>query len=81
LWQSEDGHLGIFLANYVDEEIPFAYSIDPVKYGLRAERYQLAEITPQRVLPLAKISGPIERTEILGPRKLKVIEIAPVRDN
>ena len=78
LWQSEDGHLGIFLANYVDEEIPFAYSIYPVKYGLRAERYQLTEITPQRVFPLGKISGPIERTETLGPRKLKVIEIAPV---
>ncbi len=80
LWQSEDGHLGIFLANYVDEEIPFTYSIDPVQYGLQAYRYQLIEITPKRVFPLAKISGPIERTETLRPRKLKVIEIAPLKD-
>lgn len=77
LWQSEDGHLGIFLTNYVEREILFSYSIDPSKYGLKANSYQLTEITPQGVVPITRISGVIERSEMLGPRKIKIIEIAP----
>ncbi len=79
LWQSEDGHLGIFLANYIDKEISFSYSIDPSKYGLKAGSYQLTEITPQGSVPIIEVSGTFERTETLGPRKIKVIEIAPAK--
>ena len=79
LWQSQDGHLGIFLANYVDEEISFSYIINPEKYGLDADSYQLTEITPDGAFPLTKITGAIERKEILEPQKIKVIEISPVK--
>ena len=78
LWQSEDGHLGIFLANYVDEEIPYVYTINPEKYGLHADRYQLTDITPDGVFPLTAMSGVIKRKELLGPQMIKVIEISPV---
>lgn len=77
LWQSEDGHLGIFLANYVDEEVPYAYALDPEKYGLHAERYHLTHITPDGPRSLGTASAVIERREILGPQVLKVIEISP----
>ena len=78
LWQSEDGHLGVVMANYVNEELPFAYSIDPADYGLKAGSYRLREITPDGTIPIESVSGTIERTENLGPRKIKVIEIVPV---
>jgi hypothetical protein len=77
LWQSEDGHLGVFLANYEDHETPFGYRIDPAKYGLKAGRFRLAEITPQGSVAMGTAIGPIERTERLGPRQIKVLEIAP----
>jgi len=79
LWQSEDGCLGIFLANYVDRSIPFDYTIDPSKYGLQAENYQITEITPDGVFPITTTPGPIKRTETLEPQKIKVIEIAPIK--
>jgi len=80
LWQAEDGSLGIFFANYVNEEVPFSYSIDPAQYGLKEGSYRLTEITPEGSYPINTVSGTIERTEVLGPRKLKAIEIVPVRN-
>jgi hypothetical protein len=78
LWQAEDGQLGVFLANYVDREIPFSYRIEPGAFGLQASRFRLSEITPDGEVPISEVSGSIHRTENLGPRKLKVIQIAPV---
>jgi hypothetical protein len=77
LWQSEDGHLGILLANYVDTEIPFTYRLDPTAFGLKSPKYQLTEITPQGAQPIGTVAGPIERTDQLAPRKIKLIELAP----
>ena len=65
------------MANYVNEEIPFAYSIDPADYGLTGGKYRLTEITPEGTFPIRTVSGKVERTESLGPRKIKVVEIAP----
>jgi hypothetical protein len=79
LWQSEDGCLGIFLANYTDEEISYSYAINPEKYGLGADRYRLIHITPDRAHSLTIISGVIRRQELLSPRMVKVIEISPFR--
>jgi hypothetical protein len=78
LWQAEDGQLGVFLANYVDREIPFSYRIEPGAFGLQASRFRLSEITPDGEVPISEVSGSIHRTENLGPRRLKVIQIAPV---
>jgi hypothetical protein len=79
LWQAVDGHLAVFIANYTDREIPFSYAIDPANYGLSADRYEITEITPEKVLPLAKEGRQINRTEIMPPQKVRVIEIAPLR--
>jgi hypothetical protein len=79
LWQAEDGHLAIFIANYTDKEIPFSYIIDPAKYGLTADRYEMTEITPEKIIPITRFGRQINRTEIMQPDKVKVIEIAPVR--
>lgn len=79
LWQAEDGHLAIFLANFVNEKIPFSYSIDLSRYGLKADRYQLTEITPEKEIPLSVEENIIIfRTEIMEPNKVKVIEITPI---
>ena len=79
LWQAEDGHLAVFIANYTDKEIPFSYSIDPAKYGLTADRYEVSEITPEKVSLLTREGKKITRTEIMKPNKVRVLEIAPAR--
>ena len=78
LWQAINGSLGIFLANYVNEEIPFSYSIDPAAYNLESNAFNIFEITPGKKEFLGTLKGKIERTEMLGANKLKVIEITPV---
>jgi len=79
LWKSEDNHLGLFLVNYIDKEVPFSYSIDPTKFGLKAGSYRLIELTPQSTEPIAEVSGILKRTVTLNPREIKVIEIVPVK--
>jgi len=80
LWRSEDGHLGLVFANYIDAETPFSYALDPLKYGCQAGRFEIKEITPQGAILIDTISGRIERTERLGPRKIKMIEIIPINE-
>jgi hypothetical protein len=75
LWQSEDGHLGVLIANYVNEEAPFTWRIDPAQHGLKGGRYKLAEVTPEGVSDAGTAKGTIQRTEKLGSRQLRVIEI------
>jgi len=79
LWQDEDGRLAVFLANYIDAPVEFKYSIDPAKFGLGGKRLELKEITPEGRGPISKVTRTVHRSETLGPRKLKVIEIAPAQ--
>jgi len=79
LWQAEDGHLAIFIANYTEKEIPFSFTIDPAKYGLVASHYELSEITPEKIIPLTTEGKQIKRTEIMKPNMVRVIEIAPAK--
>jgi hypothetical protein len=78
LWQAENGRLALFLANYIDQPVEFKYRLDPGKFGLRGKRFDLKEISPEGTAPITTVTGTVQRTEKLGPRKLKVIEIAPV---
>jgi hypothetical protein len=78
LWQAEDGNIAIFIANYVNEEVEFSYSLDPARYGLDATNFQVREITPEGSRLIDKSGKSISRTEILEPNKVKVIEFAPV---
>jgi hypothetical protein len=76
LWQAEDGRLGIFLANYTDQVVPFSYRLDPTEFGLKDARYSLTEITPNGTTAIGTSSGVIERTEQLGARRIMAIEIS-----
>ena len=76
LWQAENGHLALFLANYIAEPVEFAYRVDPAEFGLKGKRYELKEIGPDGTTPIATVTGPVRRTERLEPRKIKVIEIS-----
>ncbi|HQT91511.1 MAG TPA: DUF6259 domain-containing protein [Candidatus Kryptobacter bacterium] len=77
LWKSEDGHLGIFMANFVKKDVPFPISINPKEYGLKAMRYELIEITPHGKTPIRTVAGPVKMTVNLQPSSLKVLEIIP----
>ena len=79
LWQAEDGKIAIFIANYLNENVEFSYTIDPGKYGLDASEYQITEISPEGNLPVSQTRKTISRTEILEPNKVKVIEFAPLK--
>jgi hypothetical protein len=68
----------VFLANYIDQPVEFKYRIDPAQYGLNGKRFELKEITPEGSIPISTVIGTVERSETLGPRKLKVIEISLV---
>ncbi len=78
LWKSEDGHLGIFMANFVKKDVSFSISINPKEYGVNAEKYELVEITPQGKTPMQAVSGVAKLKVKLQPSSLKVIEIVPV---
>jgi hypothetical protein len=76
LWQAEDGRLGIVLANYVEDSVPFEFSIDPAKYGIKGTRFQLSDLTPEGTKPLGVVAGPVRRREMLAPGTIRVIQIA-----
>ncbi len=80
LWQAENGRLAIFFANYIDQPVEFKYHLDPAKFGLKGKRFDLKEITPEGATPITTVTGPVERAENLGPRKLKVVEITLAGD-
>jgi len=79
LWQAEDGNIAIFIANYVDTEVEFSYTLNPEKYGLDAENYHLMEIKPEGNTEISLSGKTIARTEVLAPGKVKVIEFIPVK--
>lgn len=81
LWQAEDGSLAIFIANYVNSEVTFSYTIETEKYGLDAANYQITELSPEGNNPISKAGRTISRTEILAPNKVKVIEFTPLKQN
>lgn len=80
LWKAEDGNMGIFMVNFLNKENKFEYSIDPVKYGLPdTGTYTLTQLTPEEDHQAdSHPAGSIKRTELLGPREIKVIEVRPV---
>jgi len=78
IWQAEDGHLGLFFANYGDAEIPFSYTLEPAEFGLAGVGFKVSEITPGKVIDLGNEGSRIKRTETLKPNSVKVLEIAPV---
>ncbi len=77
LWRSDDGHLGIILANYVDEPITFSFRLDPARYGLKSDSYSLDEIRPSETIRLTQGAGVLRRQQSLGPGAIMLLEVAP----
>jgi len=75
LWRSEEGALAIFFANYVDREISFPYTIDPADYGLPRGKWEINELGGKSSKNRGEFTGNLDRTEILGPGMIKVIEL------
>lgn len=80
LWKSEDGNLGIFIVNFLNEKQIFSYAINPEQYGLRlssGQQYRLTQIRPEGNQPIGvNYPGAIIRTENMDPEEIKVIEIS-----
>ena len=78
IWKAEDGTLGIFLANYLEEDNTIEFRIDPAEYGIGAASagYTITQIQPEgnHVEERAK-QGILKRTEILGPWEIRILEI------
>lgn len=79
LWKAEDGSLGVFFANYLDQEVSFPYRINPVDYGLANGKWEIKEIGIKSSKNVDDFTGKLERTEVLQPGQLKVIELVPVK--
>ncbi|MEE9602015.1 MAG: hypothetical protein V3V75_01830, partial [Thermoguttaceae bacterium] len=73
----ENGSLAVVIANHVNEEISFAYAVNPSEYGFGARELQISEITPKDIGDLEVSKNTIKRTETLSPRQLKIIVIRP----
>jgi len=80
LWLSEKGTLAIFFANYVDKQVEFEYSINPQDYGFTDGKWHIKEIKQKNRRKVGKFIGKLNRTEILEPGKLKVIELIPLNE-
>ena len=81
LWKAEDGTIGIFLVNFLNKENRFEYSLNPAEYGMPDKgNYKLIQLTPEENRQIgAESSGLLRRSESLGPREIKVIEIQAVQ--
>lgn len=83
LWRSEDGHLGVFLTNFLNENYTYSYEIPAQQYGLVPsdnEQYEIIQIKPDGKKTIGiNFAGTIKRTEELGPREIKVLEIGVVK--
>jgi hypothetical protein len=77
LWKAEDGSLAILFANYVDKEIRFPYQINPGDYGLTQGKWEIKEIGLKSSKNNGEFTDIMNRTEILEPGAIKVIELVP----
>jgi len=78
LWKSEEGTLAIFFVNYVDKKVNFTYRINPSDYGLPKGKWQIREIGLKTSKSIGEFTGILDRTEILEPGMIKVLEMVPI---
>lgn len=78
IWKAEDGSLGIFLVNYLEEESTFEFTIDLEKYGLNTRPYRITRVSPEGSTEIGISSNnKIKRIEKLGPWDICILEICP----
>jgi len=76
LWKSEDGNLAVIFANYLDNKTEFEYSVNPGDYGLPGGKWKIMEIGLKSVKDIGAFTGKLERTEVLEPASIRVIEFS-----
>lgn len=80
LWKAEDGNLGIFITNFLDEPFEYSYDFNPARYGLKAdsdEHYVITHLRPEGDRRIGiHYAGKSTRTESLAPREIRVLEIS-----
>ena len=79
IWKSNNGTLGVFLANFLDREYDYAYTLDLKKFGMapgEGEQLRIGKITPEENVVMGfSAMDRLARTERLGPREIRVVEI------
>ncbi len=77
LWQAEDGHMAVFIANYIDLEVAFPFEIDPARYGQTSATFLIRQLDPDGGKTLKTSAGPVRYTARLQPSSLMALEILP----
>lgn len=77
LWKSEEGTLAILFANYVDKKVNFSYRINPLDYGLPNGKWQIKKVSLKSSKSIGEFNGILDRTDVLEPGMIKVIELVP----
>jgi hypothetical protein len=77
LWKSEDGHLGVILANYADNAAVISFRLDPGALGLGSTRYALDEITLSGTTRLSTGQDLLRREQHLAPGEIALLEVSP----
>jgi hypothetical protein len=81
VWKAEDGTLGIFLANYLEEDNIIEFEIEPAKYGATSAsgRYAIKQVQPEGNLIEERTRREfLRRTEKLGPWEIRILEVQAV---
>ena len=83
VWKSEDNHIGVVLTNFLNEPFDYTYTVIPPHYGVIPgidEEYRISFIRPEGTkLEGYHYAGPITRTERLGPREIRIVDIETVK--
>lgn len=77
LWLSEDGHLGVIMANFCNDTVTVTFRLDPAMWGLKSARYALSEVKPTGATGLGAGQGMLRREQQLSPGQIVLIELAP----
>lgn len=79
VWKAEDGSLGIFLVNHLEETASIDYSIDPSRYGVdSADGYTVMTVTPDGTGSEGPAPrGIVRRSDTLGPWEIRMLEVRP----
>ena len=79
IWKSQDGHLGIFMVNFLDSESSLVHTIDPLEYGIESGNgFEIKRVFPGGEYSETRVTGgKIIRTDRLQPREIRIVEISP----
>ncbi len=84
IWKSNDGALGVFICNFLNEPSTYAYELNTAQYGLTAEggdQLRIRRITPEEKTVIGyAVTNRLARIEHLGPREILALEVERIRE-